>query len=141
MGKSVSTLGFFYCSVHCTGNSPEIAVEICLRGGMDEPSVKTENPKLEELTHSQLIVLLEEAMERNKIVGEKAQRNAFSQYGVVPAVLGRSEFGLEIVLSMAHQFYALGLSFDKAIAIQKFFQNLDLEKSQVDAMLHQLSRV
>jgi len=56
-------------------------------------------------------------------------------------VLGRSEFGLEIILAMAHQVYSLGLSFDKAIALQKFFQNLDLKKSQVDAMLHQLSRV
>jgi transposase len=42
---------------------------------------------------------------------------------------------------MAHQVYSLGLSFDKAIPLQKFFQNLDLKKSQVDAMLHQLSRV
>ena len=43
---------------------------------MDQPSVKTEKPKLEELTLAQLIVLLKEAMQRNQIVGEKAQRNA-----------------------------------------------------------------
>jgi transposase len=62
-------------------------------------------------------------------------------YGRVQGALGRSEFGLEIILAIAYQVYALGLSFDKAIALQKFFQNLDLKKSQVDAMLHQLSRV
>jgi transposase len=63
------------------------------------------------------------------------------KYGRVPGALGRSEFGLEIILAVAHQVYALGLSLDKAIALQKFFQNLDLKKSQVDAMLHQLAKV
>jgi hypothetical protein len=74
-------------------------------------------------------------------VAYRIYRAPNGKYGVVPGALGRSEFGLEIILAIAHQVYALGLSFDKAIALQKFFQNLDLKKSQVDAMLHQLSRV
>lgn len=36
---------------------------------------------------------------------------------------------------------AAWVSFGKAIALQKFVQNLDLKKSQIDAMLNQLSRV
>ena len=47
---------------HCTETSEEIAAELCKYGGMDEPSVKTEKPKLEDLTFAQLIVLLEEAV-------------------------------------------------------------------------------
>jgi hypothetical protein len=41
------------------------------------------------------------------------------KYAIVPGALGRSEFGLEIILAIAHQVYSLGLSFDKAIAPQK----------------------
>ena len=63
------------------------------------------------------------------------------KYGQVPGAMGRSEFGIEIILAVAFQVYSVGLSFDKTIAMLKFFQNLDLKKSQVDAMLHQLSRV
>ena len=44
-------------------------------------------------------------------------------YGRVQGALGRSEFGLEIILAIAYQVYALGLSFDKAIA-QKCWAHL-----------------
>jgi len=63
------------------------------------------------------------------------------KYGIIQGAMGRSEFGIEIILAIAYQVYVVGLSFDKAIALEKFFQNLELKKSQVDAMLHQLSRV
>ena len=63
------------------------------------------------------------------------------KYGQVPGAMGRGEFGIEIILAIAYQVYSVGLSFDKTIAMLKFFQNLDLKKSQVDAILHQLSRV
>jgi hypothetical protein len=42
---------------------------------MDEPSVKTEKPKLEELTHALLIVLLKEAMERIQSLEKKTVRH------------------------------------------------------------------
>ena len=54
-------------------------------------------------------------------VAYRIYRAPNGKYGVVPGALGRSEFGLEIILAIAHQVYALGLSFDKAIALQKFF--------------------
>jgi hypothetical protein len=43
-----------------------------------------------------------------------------------PGVLGRSEFGLEIVIALAYQVYCRGLSMDKACAILCFFQQLKL---------------
>ena len=65
---------------------------------------------------------------------------AGNQFGQIPGVLGRSEFGLEIVISIAYQVYVVGLSFDKVTLLMNFFQNLKLRKSQVDALLYQLSK-
>jgi hypothetical protein len=97
------------------------------------------DPSTCSLSHVRPIIRIEDG--QALWVAYRIYRAPNGKYGVVPGALGRSEFGLEIILAMAHQVYALGLSFDKAIALQKFFQNLDLKKSQVDAMLHQLSRV
>jgi hypothetical protein len=69
------------------------------------------------------------------------QQPAKNQYGQIRGVLGRSEFGLEIVLAIAYQVYVVGLSFDKVCLLLNFFQNLRLRKSQVDALLYQLSRM
>ena len=55
-------------------------------------------------------------------------------------MLGRSEFGIEIVVAIAYQVYVVGLSFDKVCLLLNFFQNLRLRKSQADALLNQLSR-
>ena len=63
-----------------------------------------------------------------------------NQFGKIPGALGRSEFGLEIVLAIAYQVYIVGLSFDKVCLVMGFFQELRLRKSQVDALLYQLSR-
>lgn len=63
-----------------------------------------------------------------------------NQYGRVEGVLGRSEFGIEIVLALSYQVHCLGLSIDKACKVLSFFQQLDLKKSQADALLNQLAK-
>lgn len=63
-----------------------------------------------------------------------------NQYGQIPGALGRSEFGLEVVVAIAYQVYILGLSFEKVCAVMGFFQNLPLKKTQVDVLLYRLAR-
>ena len=55
-------------------------------------------------------------------------------------MLGRSEYGLEIVTEIAYLVYIVGLSFDKVCLLLGFFQNLRLRKSRVDKLLYRLSR-
>ena len=74
------------------------------------------------------------------LVAYDIYRGPKNQYGKIPGVLGRSEFGLEIFVTIAHLVYIVGLSFDKVCQLLNFFQNLTLRKSQVDALLNQLSR-
>jgi len=73
-------------------------------------------------------------------VAYEVYRGPGDQYGKIPGVLGRSEFGVEIVITLAQLIYGLGLSFDKACATLNFFQDTSLRKSQVDALLKQLAR-
>jgi hypothetical protein len=75
------------------------------------------------------------------LVAYEVYRGPKNQYGRIPGVFGRSEFGIEIVLAIAYQVYVVGLSFDKVCLLLNFFQNLRLRKSQVDALLYQLSRL
>jgi transposase len=77
---------------------------------------------------------------RAVLIAYHVYRGPNNQYGKIPGVLGRSEFGMEIVVAIAYQVYIVGLSFDKVCLILNFFQNLKLGKSQADALLHQLSR-
>ncbi|MCA9199167.1 MAG: transposase [Planctomycetales bacterium] len=63
-----------------------------------------------------------------------------NQFGRIDGVLGRSEFGMEIVLALAYQVYCVGLSIDKACQVLCFFQQLDLKKSQADRLLNHLAR-
>jgi hypothetical protein len=77
---------------------------------------------------------------RAVLVAYEIHRGPNGAYGKIPGVLGRSEFGLEIVTEIAYLVYMLGLSFDKACGVINFFQNLKVQKSQADALLHQLSR-
>ena len=77
---------------------------------------------------------------RAVLVAYEVYRGPKNQYGQVPGALGRSEFGIEIVIAIAYQVYIVGLSFDKVCLLLNFFQNLRLRKSQADALLHQLSR-
>lgn len=62
-----------------------------------------------------------------------------NQFGRIEGVLGRSEFGIEIVLALSYQVHCLGLSIDKACKVLSFFQQLDLKKSQADRLLNQLA--
>jgi hypothetical protein len=77
---------------------------------------------------------------RAVLVAYQVYRGPNSQYGQIPGVLGRSEFGLEIVTEIAYLVYIVGLSFDKVCQLLHFFQNLELKKAQADALLHRLAR-
>lgn len=77
---------------------------------------------------------------RAVLVAYEVYRGPGNRYGTVPGVLGRSEFGIEIVIAIAYQVYVVGLSFDKVCLLMNFFQNLKLRKSQADALLNQLAR-
>jgi hypothetical protein len=63
-----------------------------------------------------------------------------NRFGQIPGALGRSEYGLEIILAIAFQVYVIGLSFDKVCVLMSFFQGLKLRKSQADALLYRLSQ-
>jgi transposase len=90
------------------------------------------------LSHTRPIWRLENG--RAVLVAYDVYRGPQNQYGQIPGALGRSEFGLEIILAIAYQVYVVGLSFDKVCLLLNFFQNLRLRKSQVDALLHQLAQ-
>jgi hypothetical protein len=81
-------------------------------------------------------------LENNRAVllAYQIYRGPNNQYGQIPGVLGRSEFGLEVVSELAHLVYIVGLSFDKACALLHFFQNLKVSKAQANVLLYQLAR-
>ena len=91
-----------------------------------------------QLSHTRPVWRLENG--RAVLVAYEVYRGPKNQYGKIPGTLGRSEFGIEIILAIAYQVYIVGLSFDKVCLLMNFFQNLRLRKSQVDSLLHQLSR-
>ena len=76
---------------------------------------------------------------RAVLIAYQIYRGPGNRYGQIPGVLGRSEYGLEIVTAIAFLVYIVGLSFDKVCEILGFFQNLHLRKSQVDKLLYRLS--
>jgi len=90
------------------------------------------------LSHTRPVWRLESG--RAVLVAYRIYRGPHDRYGKIPGVLGRSEFGLEILLAIAHLVYVVGLSFDKVGLVFHFFQNLKLTKSQTDALLHRLAR-
>lgn len=77
---------------------------------------------------------------RAVLIAYHIYRGPNNRYGKISGVLGRSEFGMEIVVAIAYLVYVGGLSFDKVGLVLNFFQNLKLGKSQADALLQQLSR-
>jgi transposase len=77
---------------------------------------------------------------RAVLIAYHVYRGPGNRYGKIPGVLGRSEFGLEVVVAIAHLVYVVGLSFDKVCLVLNFFQDLKLSKSQADALLRQLAR-
>jgi hypothetical protein len=74
------------------------------------------------------------------LVAYRVFRGPHNRYGQIPGVLGRSEFGLEVVVTIAFLVYVVGLSFDKVTLVLNFFQGLKLSKSQADSLLRQLAR-
>jgi transposase len=91
-----------------------------------------------QLSHRRPVWRLEKG--RAVLIAYHIYRGPKNQYGKIPGVLGRSEFGQEIVVAVAFLVYVVGLSFDKVCAVFGFFQNLKLGKAQADALLHQLAR-
>lgn len=89
-------------------------------------------------SHTRPVWRLEQG--RAVLVAYRVFRGPANQYGQIPGVLGRSEFGLEIVVTIAYLVYVVGLSFDKVTLVLNFFQNLQLSKAQADSLLHQLAR-
>jgi transposase len=77
---------------------------------------------------------------RAVLVAYQIYRGPGNRYGQISGVLGRSEYGLEIVAEIAYLVYLVGLSFDKVCQLLDFFQNLRLRKSQANTLLDQLSR-
>jgi len=52
----------------------------------------------------------------------------------------RSEYGIEIILTVAFLHYWIGISLDHVCEVMAFFTGLKLSKSQANALLNQLSR-
>lgn len=77
---------------------------------------------------------------RAVLIAYQIYRAPNGRYGQIQGVLGRSEYGLEIVTQIAHLVYSVGLSFDKVCAILHFFQNLKLTKAQANVLMYRLSR-
>jgi hypothetical protein len=90
------------------------------------------------LSHTRPVWRLEDG--RATLVAYEIYRAPNGQYGKIPGVLGRSEFGLEIMIAISFQVHLLGLSFDQVCLLLGFFLRLDLKKSQLDALLTQLAR-
>ena len=90
------------------------------------------------LSHTRPVWRLENG--RAALVAYEVYRGPRNQYGQIPGVFGRSEFGVEIVVAIAYQVYVVGLSFDKVCLLMNFFQNLKLRKSQADALMNRLAR-
>ena len=62
-----------------------------------------------------------------------------SERGEINGVLPLSEFGFEIHVAVAFLVSMVRLSMDKVCAQLKFFWQLELSKSQADALLNQLA--
>lgn len=90
------------------------------------------------LSHTRPVWRLENG--RAVLVAYQIYRGSQNQYGTISGVLGRSEFGLEIVVEIAYLVYVTGLSFDKVCQLLQFLQNLRLGKTQADALLKRLAR-
>lgn len=91
-----------------------------------------------QLSHTRPVWRLENG--RAVLIAYEIYRGPKNQYGQIAGVLGRSEFGMEIVVEIAYLVYVLGLSFDKVCLTLQFLQNLRLGKTQADRLLRQLSR-
>jgi transposase len=91
-----------------------------------------------QLSHTRPVWRLENG--RAVLIAYEIYRGPKNQYGKITGVLGRSEFGMEIVIEIAYFVYVMGLSFDKVCLTLQFLQNLKVSKTQADRLLHQLAR-
>jgi transposase len=91
-----------------------------------------------QLSHTRPVWRLENG--RAVLIAYEIYRGPKNQYGKIPGVLGRSEFGMEVVVEVAYFVYVIGLSFDKVCLTLQFLQQLKLGKTQADTLLKQLSR-
>jgi transposase len=91
-----------------------------------------------QLSHTRPVWRLENG--RAVLIAYAIYRSPHNQYGKIPGVLGRSEFGVEIVVEIAYLVYVIGLSFDKVCVLLEFLQQLRLGKTQADGLLRQLAR-
>lgn len=76
------------------------------------------------LSHTRPVWRLENG--RAVLVAYQIYRGPKNQYGKIPGALGRSEFGMEIIVEIAYFVYVIGLSFDKVCLTLQFLQNLPL---------------
>ena len=95
-------------------------------------------PEQCQLSHVRPVWRLENR--RAVLIAYEIYRGPNKQYGKIPGVLGRGEFGLEIITEIAFLVYIVGLSFDKVCQLLFFFQNLKLTKAQANAVLYRLAR-
>ncbi len=78
---------------------------------------------------------------RAVLVGYHLFRKVGTRDVAQPAnVLGRGEYDLGFLVTLAFLVFVTGVSMDKACQLLRFFWELPLRKSQADAMLNQLSR-
>ena len=89
-------------------------------------------------SHARPVWRLEEG--RAVLIAYQIYRGPDNHYGKIAGVLGRSEFGMEIIVEIAYFVYVMGLSFDKVCSMLRFLQNLPLGKTQADALLKRLAR-
>lgn len=84
-----------------------------------------------------------------RLISGRAEYVCYHIYGLplateLPAIAGlrnsRSEYGLEIILTVAFLHYWIGISLDHVCEVIAFFTGLNLSKSQANSLLNQLSR-
>jgi transposase len=90
------------------------------------------------LSHTRPVWRLENG--RAVLIAYEIYRGPKNQYGKIPGALGRSEFGMEVIVEVAYFVYVIGLSFDKVCLTLQFLQHLKLSKPQADSLLKQLAR-
>lgn len=77
---------------------------------------------------------------RAVLVAYEIYRGPGGEKGSIPGVMANTEFGTEIYVTLAFMLYILGLSMDKVVELFTFFWQLNISKSQADALLNRLSR-
>ena len=69
------------------------------------------------------------------------RENGTHNVATLPDVLPRSEYGLEIGITLAYLVYSLNLSIDQSRELLKFFCHLELSASQADLLLNHLAKL